>query len=281
MKLKSIQQPAILFFLIISVVKTTNAQYYYKDILNNKEVLLELSRLKEQKIKIVKVTSLEANGLPSEGFFCEKKINKNYTEVEVFTKTSTSYPNTFTSLFSKEGVLQQTTDSSETVTTRSFFSYDSNGRLVNIQSASYFTDDEYGANITEKHSYQYNRESILEQLLIVKNNKDTTLVLFMPDENKNTAVEKNTRTGEIYYYYYDEKNRLTDIVHTYNYQKNFFPDYKFEYNTAGLVSQMITTEKEGAYFFTWKYNYDMGLRVRERCYAKEGGLLGSVEYEYK
>ena len=49
--------------------------------------------------------------------------------------------------------------------------------------------------------------------------------LFSLDENKNVTIEKNSETGDLYYYYYDAKNRLTDIVHKYQQQKKINTDY--------------------------------------------------------
>jgi len=44
---------------------------------------------------------------------------------------------------------------------------------------------------------------------------------------------------------------------------------------------MKVAEEEGAYYFVWKYNYEGNLRTTERCYSKEGKLLGSIEYKYR
>ena len=56
---------------------------------------------------------MEATGEATEGFTCQKKINRDFTEVEIYTSTDESYPNTFISYFSKTGLLQRTVDSSE------------------------------------------------------------------------------------------------------------------------------------------------------------------------
>jgi len=258
-----------------------NAQYYYNDIINNRQVLAELAVLKEKKIKGVKVTSLESNGEESEGFICQKKINRDFTEVEIYTETNQSYPNTFISWFDRSGLLLKTIDSSEAGATTTDYTYDAGGRLVSINSSKNFaTDDDAGVTY-ERHLYNYNATGILEQMTLIKNNRDTTLYSFEADETGNIAIEKNSKTSELYYYYYDTRNRLTDIVHRYSYQKNLFSEYSFEYNPAGQVTKMVTSEKEGAYFFTWRYVYEDGLRMNERCYSKEGRIMGSVEYKYK
>lgn len=280
MKLQQVILHTSLAILGIMTAFSVQGQYYYNDIVLNKELLNEMARLKEQRIRTVNVMSLEG-GIPTEGFYCQKKINKNYTEVELKTSTSTSYPNVFISYFSPEGLLKRTTDSSEVAVTTTIYNYDERQQLAKIVSTTDFAADDYTDKGAEEHIYQYDQNGQLQKMQLVKNITDTTVILFMPDENNNIAIEKNTKTGEIYYYYYDSKKHLTDIVHTYNLSGKLIPDYKFEYNGQGLVTQMIASEKEGAYFFTWKYSYDNGLRMMERCYTKEGRLTGSIEYEYK
>ena len=271
----------IIVLLALITSSTASAQYYYDDIVNNKQILSDLAVLKEKKIKGVKVTSIEPTGEESEGFTCQKKINRDFTEVEIYTATNDSYPNTFISYFNKAGLLQKTVDSSEAGATTIVYSYDDGKRLVSINSSKHFATDDDAGVVFEKHLYKYNAAGILEQMTLVKNNRDTTLYFFQPDDKGNVAIEKNSKTAEIYYYYYNTKNQLTDIVHSYSFQKKLFTEYSFEYNYAGQLIKMVTSEKEGAYFFTWRYNYEDGLRTNERCYSKEGRMIGSVEYKYK
>ncbi len=271
----------ILFTIAIAVTASqAQAQYYYKDILSNKELQAETQRLKEQKIHTVNITSLESDGRESEGFFCQKKFNKNYSESELKTSTSTSYNNYFTSRFTKEGLLKQTIDSSEVASTTANYIYDDKQQLIKIESSTNFAAEDNDDNNSEQHIYEY-ENGLPTKLWVIINDKDTSLYLFKTDENNNIGIEKNAKTGDIFYYYYDTKKQLTDVVHSYAAKKTLIPDYKFEYNGAGLVTQMVASEKEGAYFFTWRYSYENGLRTMERCYNKEGRLTGSVEYQYK
>lgn len=272
---------SIFVTLLVMGVNNLFAQYYYNDIVNNRQVLAELALLKEKKINGVKVISMEATGEETEGFTCQKKINRDYTEVEIYTETNESYPNSFTSYFSKAGLLTKTVDSSEAGSTTIDYTYDASGRLVSIYSSKHFATDDDAGVVTEKHLYNYNNAGVLEKMILVKNNRDTTVFEFQTDGNGNVSIEKNSRTGEDYYYYYNSKGQLTDIVHRYSYQKKLFPEYAFEYNATGQMTKMVTTEKEGAYYFTWRYNYEDGLRTSERCYSKEGRIMGSVEYKYK
>jgi hypothetical protein len=59
------------------------------------------------------------------------------------------------------------------------------------------------------------------------------------------------------------------------------PDFTFEYNSANKVTQMVAVD-EGVNrnYYTWKYVYNDGLKIIEKCFSKEGDLLGYFEYEY-
>lgn len=275
------KKPFIGLFVLMTTGFTVSAQYYYTDVINNKQALAELAVLKQKNIRGVKVTSLEATGEETEGFICQKKINRDYTEVEIYTETNESYPNTFISYFNNAGQLQRTVDSSEAGATTVDYTYNAGGRVITVNSSRNFATDDDAGQVTEKHIYNYNDAGILQKMLLVKNNRDTTVYIFEADESGNVIIEKNERTAEVYYYYYDEKNRLTDIVHKYSYQKQLFTESSFEYDDMGQLVKMVSSEKEGAYYFTWRYNYEDGLRTNERCYSKEGRLMGSVEYKYK
>ena len=71
------------------------------------------------------------------------------------------------------------------------------------------------------------------------------------------------------------------MVHLNQFNEKMLPDYIFEHNSAGLVTQMTTTEEGGSYYYIWKYTYDNGLRISEKCFSKERRLMGTIQYEYK
>jgi len=258
-----------------------NAQYYYKDILSNKQLVTEMAQLKEQKVRAVNLKSFEDDGTPSEGFFCERKISKDYSTVETVTRSNVTGASTFTSSFNEKGVLLQTVDSSDIASTTSLYTYNDKGNIISIVSIARSSDDDFKNEIREEHIYQYGDKGVPVKMMRVKNTTDSTLFLFSTDEANNISIEKNTKTSDTYYYYYDTKNRITDVVRLNKYNQKMLPDYMFEYNAAGLVTQMTTTEEGGSYYFIWKYTYDNGLRIKEKCYSKEKRLMGSIEYEYK
>ncbi|MEO6488517.1 MAG: hypothetical protein ABIO04_01145 [Ferruginibacter sp.] len=270
-----------IFFISFTCILTSKAQFYYRDIISNKQLLQEMSLLREKKFRTIKIRSVEQDGTESEGFFCEKKISKNYRASELFTRSDVTGASLFTSYFDEKGRLWQSRDSSALLLTVNNYSYDDQNRIKSIASSVKSSDDDFTTEIYEEHIYKHNGKDLPESMVRVKNRYDSTLILFLPDEKNNIGIEKDTKTGSKYYYYYDEKNRLLDIVHPSEYKEKLLPDYLFEYNNAGQVSQMTSTEDGGSYYYTWKYSYDNGLRTREKCYSKEKKLMGTIEYEYK
>ena len=270
----------ILVLSLFSIGLSLQAQYYYRDIISNKQLLAEMAIYKENKIRSIKIKSFEDDGTESDGFFCEKKISKDYRKTELFTRSNISGISLFISLFNDKGQLLSTSDSSEIAVSVNKYSYDKDGRLSSILSIIKSSDDDFTNEIQEEHIYYYNSINLPEKMIRVKNKYDSITIYFGLDENNNLGIEKDSKNGFKYYYYYDNKNRITDIVHSNDATTKLLPDYLFEYNNAGQLVQMTNTEEGGSNYFVWKYSYDNGLRNREKCYSKERKLMGSIEYEY-
>ncbi len=269
--------------LMLTVIPLVKAQYYYKDIVSNKQAQLEKSVLKEQKIRTIEVHSFEGDKTPSEGFFCEKKISKDYRRIETYTRAYTAGKSMVTSFYNDKEQLIKTTDSSEISVSSSVYQYNTDGAVSSIISNSHSGDDDFSTALKEEHQYRYNTNKQLTQLLRIKNNKDSVLIDFITDANGNITDEIDlSPNGQHYYYYYDAKNRLTDIVKFNAVFGKLKPDQTFEYNNSNQIIQMVSIE-EGVNknYYTWKYVYNDGLRIIEKCFSKENILLGYFEYEYK
>ncbi len=266
----------------VAPVTTISAQYYHKDIVSVKMANDETQILKEQKIRTVLVHSFEADGTPSEGFYCEKKFNRNYHEMETYTRSPGTAKSLLVSEYNDKGQLVKSADSSEITASTSFYSYDDNDRITSIVSYTHSSDDDFSTSLKEEHQYSYNENGKPVKMLRIKNDSDTTQVDFLLDEHGNVTDEIEPGVnGKHYYYYYDDKNRLTDIVKYNAVKGGLKADFIFEYNSAGQLSQMISVEDgvSGDYLL-WRYTYNEGLRIIEKCYSKQKKLLGYFEYEY-
>jgi YD repeat-containing protein len=272
----------ISLLLITAIIFNSKAQYYYKDIVSNKQVIAERKNLKEQKIRNILVHSFEGNGESSPGFYCEKKISKDYQRIETYTKSNISGKSLLTARYDNNEQLIESNDSSELSNTNSTYQYDANGNIVTITSISHSNDDDFATRLIEVHQYQYNAKGQAEKMLRIRNSKDTAIIVFTADDNGNIIDEKDMgKNGKHYYYYYNDKNRLTDIVKFNTVKGKLMPDFVFEYNSVGQVTQMVTVEEGiNSDYYTWKYVYNDGLRIIEKCFSRENILLGYFEYEY-
>ena len=86
-------------------------------------------------------------------------------------------------------------------------------------------------------------------MLKIMNGTDTTYVRFIPDEKGNIGEEHATRNGEalpIVYYYYDDNNRLTDIVRYNMKAQRLLPDNIFEYREDGKMTSLLAVQEGGS-----------------------------------
>lgn len=267
---------------VFLICSTSNAQYYYKDLLNTAEIKKTIEQYKANKVRQVNVVHFEPNGTQSNGFYCEKKINKKFNQVSLFSRSDFSPASMFVSDFSDNGLLVHTSDSSMLSVTHTTYEYDAQNRVTNISSTMKSLDDDFVTEENEEHVYKYSEKGIPERMFLIKNKKDTIMILFAANENGLVETEMNTNDGSYYYYYYDTKNRLTDIALSTEARPRPTPQYIFQYNSQGDIAQMTTTEEGNKDFTIWKYQYDNGMVVREKCYGNKGTILvGTLEYEYK
>lgn len=272
---------AIILFTVLS--QRTSAQFFYKDIWTIQQLTKEFSILKNENLRTVSVKSFEDDGEPSEGFYCERKIDRNFSKSEMISRSNITQQSLLVSYYNDKGWIIKTVDSSQTSLARSQYEYDNKGRITLITNFTKANDENVG--ITETHQYIYNAAVKPEKMIRKKNNVDVSTINFTIDDKGNIIEEQEIikgNKGRKFLYYYDDKNRLTDVVHYNERAKRLLPDYMYEYNQQGQIKQMISTEDNISNYYTWKYTYnDQRLRESEKCYSKEKRLLGSIQYEYK
>jgi hypothetical protein len=133
----------------------STAQYYYKDILSNNQLLADMALYKQNKVKLINIKSFEDDGKPSEGFFCQKKFSRDYSKAELFTRSDISGPSLLTSTFNNKGQLLKTYDSSKISVSSNVYKYDQQDRIAFIVSNVRSQDDDFTNEITEEHIYSY------------------------------------------------------------------------------------------------------------------------------
>ncbi len=268
--------------LLLSTLEVT-AQYYYKDIWNMKQLTNEFFILKNEKLKTIKIKSFEDDGEPSEGFYCEKKINSSFSQSEMISKSYITGQSLLVSDYNSDGRIVKTVDDTPTTNSTTNYEYDDKGHLTLVRILTK-GDDNVGS-IIETREYSYNKNGEPEKMERKKNNTLVATIHFVKDE-KNNVIEENVTdansSDKKYYYYYDDNNRLTDVVHFNERAGKLLPDYIYEYNSLNQPVQMISASETGDNYFIWRYSYnEKNLRDTERCFSKEKRMLGKIEYEYK
>lgn len=260
-----------------------DAQYYYKDIWTNDQLVKEFNILKRDRLKTIKLKSFDDDGEPSDGFFCEKKINKGFTQSQMVSKSNITGQSLLVSDYNTAGQPVKTTDDTPTITNTTEFEYNDKGKVTVVRAMTKAEDD--SMPITETHEYFYDENGRPEKMLRKQNNLLMATIHFVTDANGNTIeedVEGSHSSDRNYFYYYDDKNRLTDVVHYDDRAKRLLPSFMYAYHDLDEPEQMISTEDGGGNYLIWKYDYDdRGLRASEQCFSKDSQLLGTIRYEYQ
>lgn len=269
--------------LFLAVSAVSKAQYYYNDVLSNRKTNGEYNKLKDAKFRQVDLESFEDDDSPSQGFFCQKKMNNDFSESVMISKSNFTGQSELHSWY-QNGRVIKTVNTTPEATNTTEFGYDGKGNLVSVSVAS--SDNGDSVSFAEKRIYEYDSSGKLAAMKRWKNGKLFSSFLFKKDDNGNVIEEapQPGSTDRKYFYYYDSQNRLTDVVHFNERVQKLLPDYMFQYNEGRRVEpkQMLSVDESGRNYFTWKYAYTSeGLPEIQKCYSKEKRLLGTIQYEYK
>ena len=144
----------------------------------------------------------------------------------------------------------RTTDSSQEAVNESFFSYDTKGLVSSIKNTSH--SDNVASS--EMHLWKYDANGKPVAMTRIRNNTDTLDVTYVADEKGNPAEErtfkKKAPQGTVYYYF-DDQNRLTDVVRYNLKARKLLPDYILEYNNNLQLKQMITVPEGSSNYLLW------------------------------
>ncbi len=259
-----------------------HGQYYFNDIASTQFSNEHYKLLRSTKVKKIKAVSFEADNSITEGFSLEEDISMDGKKIVLNTARSdgkTSVTNRTYEL----SKLRRTQSYSNGIENKTEYVYDPKGLVQKITLTTTDTAMKYVS--VEMHEWTYTEAGQPLSMLRIKNKLDSTQVEFIKDE-KGLIVEehwkKKGRRLETYYYYYDGSNRLTDIVRYNTRLKKLIPDFQYEYDANGRISQMTQISLGSANYFVWKYVYnEKGLKQSESGFDKEKKLVGRMEYTYE
>ncbi len=266
--------------LLLILGRQANAQYYYLDIIGTQQTNDQYKKILQQNLSSISATSFEQSNAPITDFVLEQNIANN----QIVTRSASinSKESFFISYYTSRK-LTKTIDSNNSAINTVDYKYNNKGKLLSSTASNKDFDGTFDQS--EIHQWQYDDAGNPVKMLKIKNSADTTIVECRVDEAGNIVEEnwkKNNRVIETYYYYYNTKNQLTDIVRYNRKAKQMLPDVMFEYDANGLITQMIQTQGTSANYLIWRYVYNnKGLKEKEFAFNKKKELLGKIEYTYK
>lgn len=270
----------VLLLLLVSTHQSFS-QYYYTDLISAEQSDKQYKALRGSQVKRMSAQSFENDNQAAPGFSLTQTMNDDFSQIVTKTSNPATGASVTRSSYNRSKI-QQSTDSSMQVVTVTSYVYQPDSKIASITAVT--RDAGRGYRSEEVHLWQYQANGKPSQMLKIKDKTDTTVVSFTLDEQGNVAEERWSRRGrrtETYYYYYNAKKQLTDVVRYSIKVKRLLPDYLFEYDASGRVVQMTQIPAGSSNYLVWKYEFsEQGLRQRELCYNKQQQLVGRIEYKY-
>ena len=270
------------FFLLMSSA-TLHAQYYYKDLIGTREINQTIRLYLSNKVLSAEATGFDGDGVKNSDFSETHNFFADKNLLKIATRNKTDIISEYYR-FDGKGLLTNKSDTSSSLVSTTTYTYDEKNNPALIKNM--VTDTGDSIYVNEVHQWFYNDQGKPLRMLRILNNNDTTEVRFTLDEKGNVTEELpfvKKVSGEKTYYYYDDKNRMTDIVRFNTKARRLLPDYMFEYTEKNQVSQKITTlSMMDLGYLIWRYVYDnKGLKTKEASFNKDKVMTGKIEYSYR
>ncbi len=279
--MKTLLLPFIIFCSL-----SLQAQYYYNDIIGTQETNNLMKNYTANKVKTVSATGYDNRGVKATDFSELQEVKENgrllrSSTINNFNKTTTY------SRFDEKGRVTSITDSSAQIQGITTYVYDENNRISMVQNT--VKDSANAFDHIETHQWFFNTAGKPEKMWRIISSTgtgaDSLEVRFVTDEDGNIAEERTFRKGietSYLYYYYDDKNRLLDIVRFNTRLKKLLPDIMFEYDeNDNVVQKTTTTSSLNLGYLIWRYIYDeKRLKTKEVLFNNDKQITGKIDYTY-
>jgi YD repeat-containing protein len=274
------------FFMLSTVA--LSAQYYYNDIIATQESNRQMKSLTDNKVRTVSATGYDENGTRTTDFTEVQEVRENGALLK--TSVIRSLVKTVRySRFDAQGRLVSITDSSAGAESTTRFEYDVNGRITKVTNDSRDPVNEITRH--EAHLWTWHSSGRPEKMWRIINQSDSLEVRFIADEKGNPGEEvsyKKGRETDRVYYYFDEDQRLSDIVRFNNKVKKLLPENILSYDDNGRLIQVMSSTPADKYGkITWvsyqslRYVYDeKGLKAGEVMFNGDQQQTGRIKYSY-
>lgn len=272
-----------LIILLFWAPATGTAQYYYHDIITALETERRHTIYRSEQVRRMTATGIDANGSRTTDYAEVHDLFDSGRTLRISLRNGPAH-SVVRYGFNDAGRLISCLDSSNGVVSQIEYEHDTAGRILRIRNT--LRDSARDFNQTETHQWSYDSSGRPSGMWRVINGSDSLEIRFSTDENGNTGEERSYRKSRetaMVYYYYDDTDRLTDVVRYNTRYKRLMPDLMFEYDESGRVIQKIaTTSGQNQRYVIWRFIYDeKGLKTREVLFDQEKRLTGKIEYQYQ
>lgn len=277
-------------FLLFTLFCSFNlhAQFYYKDIAGTNEINRQMQTFLANNVKLVSATGYTPQGSKATDFAEVYEIKDNGKTLKISRNMNLTHTSSY-QRFDEQTRVISIIDTSLGIQNITSYQYDADGRIISIQNK--VKDPATEIDMVELHRWYYNKGGKVEKMWRTINGSDSIEVRIIPDENGNPGEEysfKNGRETDVLYYYFDEQNRITDIVRYNKKAKKLLPDEIISYDENDRIIQRITSTPGDNLRHTtwvgyniWRYIYDSkGLKTKEALFDKDQQLSGKIEYSY-
>jgi len=259
------------------------AQYYYQDIIGTEDLNRTIQLYLKNKVLSAEAVGFDAEGVQNSDFSETHDLFPDQRVLKIAIRNKTDISAGYYR-FNSKGLLTSVSDTAAPMISTTSYTYDEKNEPETITNV--VNDAHDSVYEHEVHQWFYNADGKPLHMLRIVNRIDTTDVRFTLDDKGNVIDElpiHHNVNGEKIYYYYDAKNRLTDIVRFNAKAHRLLPDYTFEYSEQNEVIQKITTlSAADVGYLTWRYAYDdRGLKTTEASFNRNKELTGKIKYSYQ
>lgn len=274
------------FAAILSI--SASAQFYYDDIVATEVTNQVMRNYVANKVRTIRATGYDSKNTVARDFSEYSEIKENGHALRLSGVVNRNRKLNYYRYDEQYRIIFMA-DSLSSIRNFTTYTYDDAGRVSKVQNV--VEDSANFFNQVETHTWYYNSAGKPEKMWrVVKNPAisealDSLEVRFVVDEDGNIGEERSYRRGvetAFVYYYYDDQNRLSDVVRYNKKLDRLIPDIMFEYDTQGRVIQKITTTSDRVVgYLIWRYIFDeKGLKTKEALFNNDKQLTGKIEYEY-
>ena len=272
----------ILLVITLLISSVSFGQYYYNDIADAHTLGERFKNYITQKVKTITATGYDDRGSRSTDFNEWQEVDAPNKILKISTRNGQLVKRQ-NYQFDDQSRLQVIVDSAKDIRSDTRYSYDANGNIISIITTTKDSLNDFTQSIA--HYYQYNTTGKPVKLWRVINGADSAEYRFSTDEKGNVTDEQLFRRGvamDLIYYYYNDQNKVSDIVRYDKKTKKLLPTVMFEYDEAGrLIQKMSVLSTNRPDYIIWRYIFnEKGLKTREALFNKQKELTGRIEFAY-